>query len=67
MERDDKLRFGVTIEHVQVIKKTAPDIFWDIVVIEDLKEDLSNAISVYSKENEIYCMYIFPVLVRVKS
>jgi len=67
MDRDDEFRLRVTIKHVQVIEKIAPDIFWDIIVIEDLEKDLSNAISIYSKEDEIYCMYVFPVLVRVEG
>jgi len=67
MDRDDEFRLRVTIKHVQVIEKIAPYIFWDIIVIEDLEKDLSNAISIYSKEDEIYCMYVFPVLVRVEG
>lgn len=67
VERDDEFWLRITVKHVQVIEKTAPNIFWNIVVIKNLEENLSNSISVYSKENEVYCMYVFPVLVRVKS
>lgn len=67
MDRDDEFWFRVTVEHIQVIEEIASNIFWNIIMIKDLKENLSNPIPVYSEENEVYCMYVFPVLVGVKS